>query len=172
MSFEPAKFDAKEKVESPKAKQPTFSPPALIEKFNKPIKHSEPYPFQVPASKQESIPTYPFQAPAKKQEPYPSQAPTKKQEPYSFQAAANTEPYSFETPARKQEKVKPLNPSNVKSFTNVGENFDAQSENNFSPSSPLNSNPSPTFEPLPGFTNFKAEPKKEQKQPQPTKKEK
>merc|ERR1711892_1355216 len=170
MSFEPAKFDAIEKVESPKAKQPTFSPPALIEKFNKPIKHSESYPFQVPASKQESIPTYPFQAPAKKQEPYPFQAPTKKQEPYSFQAPAKKESYSFETPARKQEKVKPLNPSNVKSFTNVGENFNAQSENNFSPSSPLNSKPSPTFEPLPGFTNFKAEPKKEQKQPQPTKK--
>merc|ERR1712123_453986 len=134
---------------------------ALIEKFNKPIKHSEPYPFQVPASKQ--TPSYPFQAPAKKQEPYSFQAPTKKQEPYSYQTSTKKEPYSFETPARKQEKVEPLNPSNVKSFTNVGENFDAQSENNFSPSSPLNSNPSPTFEPLPGFTNFKAEPKKRAK---------
>ena len=79
MNFEPAKFEAEERQESPKIRvQSTFSPPALIEKFKKPIKHSEPYPFQVPVSKQEP---YTFQAPSKKQEPYSFQALSKKQEP-------------------------------------------------------------------------------------------
>merc|ERR1711874_648196 len=144
MNFEPSKFGAGEekKQESLKAKQPTFSPPALIEKFNKPVKHSEPYPFQVSSKKQER---YPFQAPDKKQEPYP-----------------------FEKPVKTQETVQQLKPSEIKSFTNVGDKYNSQSESSFPSSSNLK--PTPTFEQLPSFTNFKAEPKKEQKHPQPTKK--
>jgi len=153
--FEPSKFDSQEKHEAPKPKQPTFSPPALIEKFNKPVKHSEPYPFQVPASNQE---------------PYPFQAPVKNQEIYSFQSPSNNEPYTFEKPIKTQDKAQQLNPSDIKPFTNVGQTFSPQNDNSFSPSSSSNTKPPPTYEPVPSFPNFKPEPTKDKKKPQPTKK--
>jgi len=155
VDFEPSKFESQEKQGSPKPKQPTFSPPALIEKFNKPVKHSEPYPFQVPASKQE---------------PYQFQAPAKNPEPYSFQTQVNSEPYTFEKPLKTQGKAEQLKTSDIKPFTNVGENFNTENKNNFPPSSSNIPKPPPTYEPVQNFPNFKAEPVKELQKPQPTKK--
>jgi len=64
MKFEPAKFVDVEERKTPKDNgQQTFSPPALIEQFKSPMKHSEPYPFQVANNKQEP---YAFQAPFRK----------------------------------------------------------------------------------------------------------
>jgi len=92
-----------------------------------------------------------FKSPIKHSEPYPFQVPANKQEPYSFQAPITI---------RKPKESESNKPSNVKPFTNVGEKYNAQNENKFIPSSPSKPKPTPTFEPLPGFTNFKEEPKK------------
>jgi len=154
--FEPAKFENSENNPKPVGKvQGTFSPPALIEKFNKPVKQSKPYPFQVPEKKVE-------------QSPY--KIPTKKQKPFKFEASETHEPYPFEAPININDEIQPLSPSNVKPFTNVGDQYKSQGENNYTPSAPSKPKPTPTFESLPDFTNFNAEPKKEQKRPAPTKK--